>query len=272
MKTRTWLRELLLIVVAALMLAPLAFLVLTAFKPEREVLNFQAVLPEDWTVANFRRVLGTPEEIPIGRWFFNSVFIAGATTTLVLAISATSAYALVRLRPAGSGPLFALIVGTMMIPGQVLLVPLYFILNALGWIDTPMALVFPAGASAFGTFLLAQFFRSIPRELEEAAIIDGCGRWGVFWNVIVPLGRPALATLGIFTFVGSWNNLLGPLVFLESIDQYTLPVGVALFQSSYVTEFGLTFAASVLSTLPVVIVFVLFQRHIIQSVAMSGIK
>ncbi len=150
--------------------------------------------------------------------------------------------------------------------------PLYFVLDALGWIDTPLALIFPAGASAFGTFLLAQFFRGIPRELEEAAIIDGCGRWGVFVHVVLPLGRPALITLGIFTFGGSWNSFLGPLVFLESIDRYTLPVGVALFQGSYLTEFGLTFAASVLSTPPVLIAFVIFQCHITAAAADNGLK
>lgn len=253
-------------------LAPLVLLVLTAFKPEPEVLNFEAVLPREWTWANFTRILGTPEEVPVGRWFFNSLFISGATTLVVLAVSSLAAYAITRLRPPGSNALFWLLVATMMIPGQVLLVPLYLILNQLRWIDTPMALIFPGAAGAFGTFLLSQFFRGIPRELEEAAVIDGCGRLAIFFNIILPLGRPALATLAIFTFIGAWNDFMGPLVLMDSIRNYTLPVGIALFQSSYASEYGLTFAASVLSTLPVLVVFLLFQRHIIQSVASSGIK
>ncbi len=252
--------------------APLLLLVVTAFKPEAEVLNFEAVLPREWTWSNFVRILGTPEEIPMGRWFFNSVFIASATTLVVLAVSSLAAYALVRLRPPGSGVVLGVLVATMMIPGQVLLVPLYLILNQIGWIDTPMALIFPGAAGAFGTFLLSQFFRAIPRELEEAAVIDGCGRLSIFIHIVLPLARPALATLAIFTFMGTWNDFSGPLVLLDSIRNYTLPVGIALFQSSYASEYGLTFAASVLSTIPVLVVFLVFQRHIIQSVAMTGIK
>src|SRR5690606_2194836 len=135
------------------------------------------------------------------------------------------------------------IVATLMIPGQILLVPVYMVLNTLGWIDTPLALIVPAGAGAFGVFLLHQFFLGIPRDLEEAAHMDGCSRLRVWWSVIVPLSRPALSTLGIFTFIGSWNDFIGPLVFIDSLNKYTLPVGVALFQSSYKSEYGLTLAA-----------------------------
>src|SRR5207249_9011742 len=151
-------------------------------------------------------------------------------------------------------------------------VPVYLILNRLGWLDTPFALIVPAGGSAFGFFMLHQFFLGIPRELEEAAELDGCSRLGIFRNVVLPLSRPALATLAIFTFVGSWNDFLGPLVFLDSVDRYTLPVGVALFQSSYSTEYGLTLAASVLCTMPVILAFLFFQREIIQGIAMTGLK
>ena len=264
--------EVLLILSGLATVAPLLLLVVTAFKPEAEVLNFQAVLPREWTWSNFVRILGTPEEVPVGRWFFNSVLISSATTLVVLTVSSLAAYALVRLRPPGSGVLLGVLVATMMIPGQVLLVPLYLILNQIGWIDTPMALIFPGAAGAFGTFMLSQFFRGIPRELEEAAVIDGCGRLAIFVHIILPLARPALATLAIFTFMGTWNDFSGPLVLLDSISHYTLPVGIALFQSSYASEYGLTFAASVLSTIPVLVVFLLFQRHIIQSVAFTGIK
>lgn len=272
MKPRSYASELFVATCALLSLAPLGLLALTAFKSENEVLAVERLLPQQWTLDNFRRVLGTPEEIPIARWFFNSVFVAGATTLLVLAVSSLAAYALVRLRPRGSAFVLGLIVSTMMVPGHILLVPVYQILNTLGLIDTPVALMFPASSGAFGVFMLCQFFRDLPVELEEAASLDGCGRWGIFWHVILPNARPALATLAIFTFVGSWNNFMAPLVFLDSLRHFTLPVGLALFQSSYAAEFGLTFAASLLTTLPVLVAFLLFQRHIIRSVTLSGMK
>jgi len=272
MKSRPYAHVVFLSLAAAASLLPIGLLALTAFKPESEVLALDRLLPQAWTLENFRRIFGTPEETPIARWFFNSVCVAAGTTALVLAISSLSAYALVRLRPRGSRAILALIVGTMMVPGQILLVPVYQILNVLGWIDNPAALIFPAAASGFGVFMLAQFFRDLPVDLEEAARMDGCGRWLVFWHVILPLSRSALATLAIFTFVGSWNNFMAPLVFLDSLNRYTLPVGIALFQSSYAAEFGVTFAASMLSSLPVFIAFLFFQRHIIRSVALTGLK
>jgi len=217
-------------------------------------------------------VLGNPEEIPIARWFGNSVFISSSVAFLVVFVDSLAAYGLARLNLPGKKWVFAIIVATLMVPGQILLVPVYLILNRLGWLDSPLALIIPAGAGAFGVFLLHQFFLGIPRELEEAAALDGCSRLGIYWRVVLPLSRPVLATLGIFTFVGSWNDFLGPLVFLDSVDKYTLPVGIALFQTSYYTEYGLTLAASVLCTLPVLIVFLIFQRQIIQGVALTGLK
>lgn len=257
---------------ALVMLAPVALIFITAFKPDAEIIHFRGVLPRDWTLENFREILGSPEEIPIFRWFANSLFISSMVTLLVLTVTSLAAYALARLNLPGKRWVFFLIVATLMVPGQILLVPVYLILEWLRWIDTPLALIVPAGASAFGVFLLHQFFLSIPRELEDAAAIDGCSRWGIYWNVILPLSRPALATLGIFTFVGSWNDFLGPLVFLDSVDQYTLPVGIALFQTSYYAEYALTLSASVICTLPVLVVFLFFQKHIIQGISLTGLK
>jgi multiple sugar transport system permease protein len=159
-----------------------------------------------------------------------------------------------------------------MVPGQILLVPIYLLLNTLGWLDTPLALIVPAAGGAFGVFMLHQFFIGIPKDLEEAAALDGCSRLSTFMNVIVPLSRAPMATLFIFTFVGSWNDFLGPLVFLDSLERYTLPVGIALFQTSYFTEYGLTLAASLLCTLPTFIAFMIFQRQIISGMAASGMK
>jgi multiple sugar transport system permease protein len=251
---------------------PVLLIFLTALKPDSEIVHFNSVLPQSVTLANFREILQNQEEIPIFRWFANSVLISSAVALLVLTAASLAAYAFARLDLPGRKWAFLLIVSTLMVPGQILLVPVYLILNRLGWLDTPLALIVPAGGGAFGFFLLHQFFLGIPKDLEEAAAIDGCSRLGIFWRVVLPLSKPALATLGIFTFVGSWNDFLGPLVFLDSVDKYTLPVGIALFQTSYYAQYGLTLAASVLCTLPVLVAFLLFQRHIIQGIALTGLK
>ena len=264
--------EVLVILGALIAVGPLVVLVLTSFKPESEILDFSSLVPRDWTLENYREVLGTPEEIPLVRWFFNSVFVSCAATLLVLLVDSLAAYGLARLRLPGKPLVFGVILATLMIPGQILLVPVYLILNSLGWIDTYLALIIPAGSGAFGVFLLHQFFLHLPRDLEDAAAIDGCSRIGIYARVLLPLCKPALATLGIFTFMGSWNDFMGPLVFLDSLEKYTLPVGLALFQSSYSMEYGLTLAAGWLCTLPVVVVFLFFQRHIVEGIALTGLK
>ena len=257
---------------AVLFVLPIAIMLITAFKPDAEIIHFRGLLPQHVTTQNFRDILFNPEEIPVVRWFANSVFISSSVTLLVLTVDSLAAYGLARLELPGKKWLFPFIVATLMVPGQILLVPVYLILNQLGWLDTPLALIVPAGAGAFGVFLLHQFFLSIPKELEEAAFLDGCTRFGIYWRIVLPLSKPALATLGIFCFIGSWNDFIGPLVFLDSVDKFTLPVGIALFQTSYYAEYALTLAASVLCTIPVVIVFLLFQRHIVKGMAMTGLK
>jgi multiple sugar transport system permease protein len=257
---------------AVAFLLPVILIFITAFKPDSEIIHFKSILPQEWTLSNFKEILGNPEEIPIARWFFNSIFISGMVTALILLVDSLAAYGLARLNLPGKRYIFPLIIGTLMIPGQILLVPVYLILNRLGWLDTPWALIIPAGAGAFGVFFLHQFFLTIPRDLEDAAAIDGCTRLGIYRHIILPLSKPALATLGIFTFMASWNDFLGPLVFLDSVDKYTLPVGIALFQTSYYAEYGLTLAACVLCTIPVLIVFLLFQRHIIKGISLTGLK
>lgn len=256
--------------VAALL--PVAAIFLTAFKKETEIVHFAGLLPREWTMENFRAIFENSEEIPILRWLFNSVLVSSSATLLVLLVDSLAAYCFARLRPPGGRLVLGAIVATLMVPGQVLLVPMYLILDGLGWIDTPLALIVPASAGAFGVFLLNQFFLGIPRELEEAVAIDGCSRLGAWWHVVLPVSRPALAALGILTFVGVWNDFLGPLVFIDSATQYTLPVGIALFQSSYRVQYGLTLAASVVCTLPVIVLFVLLQRHIIEGVSFAGLK
>lgn len=264
--------EALVLLAAIVVLFPVALIFITAFKPDSEIIHFKSILPQQWTVENILEILSNREEIPIFRWLANSFFISGLTTLLVLVVDSLAAYALARLEMPGKKFIFFFIVATLMVPAQILLVPVYLILNWLRWLDTPWALIVPAGSGAFGVFLLRQFFLGIPKELEDAAAIDGCSKLGIYWYVILPLAKPALATLAIFTFIGSWNNFMGPLVFLDSVDKYTLTVGIALFQTSYFTEYGITLAASLICTIPVLIAFLLFQKHIIEGISLTGLK
>jgi multiple sugar transport system permease protein len=260
------------VVVLILMTLPVILIFLTALKKESEIVHFEGMLPREWTLENFRQLLQNREEIPLIRWLANSIMISTSVTALVLLVDSLAAYGLARLELPGRRLIFALIIATLMIPGQILLVPVYMILDWLRWIDTPLALIIPAGAGAFGVFLLHQFFLGIPRDLEDAALMDGCTRFGIWWRIALPLSRAALATLGIFTFIGSWNDFIGPLIFIDSLSKYTLPVGVALFQSSYRTEYGLTLAASVLCTAPALLVFLVLQKNIIRGIALTGLK
>ena len=252
--------------------SPLALMVLTSFKPEAEVLNPESAIPKTWTLANYAHILGWSEEAPFGRWLLNSLFISCSVTFLVVAVSSMAAYAITRLKVPGGNFVLGLIVASMMVPGQLFLVPLYLILSKLHFLDSPAALIIPATAGGFGVFMLSQFMRAVPEAIEEAALIDGCSSFKVFLNVNLPLCSPAIATLAILTFVGSWNDFLGPLVFMDSVRNYTLPVGIALYQSSYYTEYGLTLATSVMATAPLIIFFLLFQRKIVESMAATGLK
>jgi multiple sugar transport system permease protein len=260
------------VLVALIFLAPLFVMILTSFKPEAEVLNPATIVPRTWTLDNFRYILSFPEEAPFVRWLLNSLFISTSITLLVLVFSSMAAFAITRLQVPGSSRILGLIVVTMMLPAQLFLVPVFLILSWFGWLDTPAALIVPATAGGFGVFMLSSFMRAIPRSIEEAALIDGCSPLGVYLHVNLPLCAPALATLGIFTFIASWNDYVTPLIFLDSIRNYTLPVGIALYQGSYNTEYGKTLAASVLATLPLIVMFMAFQRQIIESMAATGVK
>ncbi|HOE62341.1 MAG TPA: carbohydrate ABC transporter permease [Candidatus Sumerlaeota bacterium] len=271
-KIRLRLIQFFLLAAAVVFLTPIALIFLTSLKPDSEIIHFSGIFPRQWTLDNFREIFDTPEEIPIFRWLLNSVFISSAVTFLILLVNSMAAYALARLELPGRRGLFVVIIATLMIPGQILMIPVYLIINKLGLLNTPWALIIPAGAGAFGVFLLHQFFLGIPRNLEDAAIVDGCSIFGVYRHIVLPLSKPALSTLGIFTFLGSWNDFLSPLIFLDSVDKFTLPVGVALFQTSYAAEYGLTLAACVVCTAPALLAFVFFQRHIIKGIALTGLK
>lgn len=251
---------------------PLVMMFLTSFKPEGEVLNPASVVPQNWTLENYRNVLEWSEEAPFGRWLINSVFISSSVTLLVLTFSSMAAFAITRLKVRGGGAFLGLVVFSMMVPGQLFLVPVYFILSKLHWLDTPAALIVPATAGGFGVFMLSQFMRAVPPAVEEAALIDGCTPAQVFGKVTLPLCSSAMATLGVLTFIGSWNDYVSPLVFMDSVRNYTLPVGIAMYQASYYTEYGRTLATSVLASIPLLLVFLIFQKQIVESMASSGLK
>ena len=277
---RLWLQKnqiglhLLLALAALAFLAPLIWMLSTSLKSPDDIIQGLGVArwwPHPTTLINYRTVLGKVEEFPVWRWTANSVFISLAVTFLVLTVDSLAAYAYSRLRWPGRDKVFSILVATMLVPGQVLLIPMYLLIRGLGWFDTYSALIIPAGAGAFGVFLLRQFFMTIPAELEEAARMDGCGPLGIFFHVILPLSKAALATLGIFTFMATWNAFEGPLIFTDSQEMRTLPIGITIFQGHYSTDYGSMMAAAALAAIPVTIAFLLFQKHIIKGISLTGL-
>ncbi|MGV3617614.1 MAG: carbohydrate ABC transporter permease [Fimbriimonas sp.] len=265
--------QLVLTAVALLMVAPLFWMLSTSFKPEREVLTTaDRWLPKTPTVANYLELANRAEEFPVGRWFLNSLGVSLVTTLLVVTVASLAAYAFARLRFRGRDALFLGVVATMAVPSQVTLIPVFLVVQRLGLFNSYAGLILPGVASAFGVFLLRQFFSSIPRELEEAAFLDGAGHLRTFAQVILPLGKPAVATLAIFTFIGSWNDFVWPLIVTNDVEMRTLPVGLSIFQGRYTTEYGLTMAAAAAMTIPAVLAFVIFQRRITEGIALTGLK
>ena len=211
--------------------------------------------------------------VPFATGYMNSAII---TVTVVLANLLTcsmAAYAFARIEFPFRKTLFILFLATLMVPEQVTIIPLYIIIKNLGLIDTLLSLIIPyALFNAFGVFLLRQFIKSLPVDLEEAAIVDGANRWTIYWRIIMPLIRPALAAFGIFTFLFQWNNFFRPLIFLNSIENYTVPLAINFFRGQYATDFALLMAGSAISIVPVLIVYIIGQRHIIEGIATTGLK
>ncbi len=205
-------------------------------------------------------------------FYLNSIYVAVLVTLLQVLTSSLAAYAFARLHFPGRDTLFLGYLATMMIPGVVTMIPVFILLKNLGLIDTYTALILPAAFSAYGTFLLRQFFLSIPPELEDAARMDGCGKLGVYWNVIMPLSKPALATLTTFTFLGNWNNFMWPLIVINSIEKKTLPIGLEAFRGLHQTEWTLLMAASMIAIIPVLLVFIFNQRFFIRGILLGSVK
>ncbi|MEM9907469.1 MAG: carbohydrate ABC transporter permease [Cyanobacteria bacterium P01_D01_bin.44] len=261
----------LLLGIAIAMLLPLLWLVSTAFKSaEENIFQFPPqFIPQTPTFSNFVEVWQTN---PFGQYFFNSTLIAVVTVALNLLFCSLAAYPLARLAFRGREIIFSLIVSTILIPFQIVMIPLYILTVQLGLRNTYLGVIFPAIASAFGIFLMRQAFQGVPKELEEAARIDGCSELGIWWNVMIPAVRPALVTLAIFVFIGSWSDFLWPLIVLDRPEYYTLPLGVARLAGSFSLDWRLIAAGSVISIVPIVVFFVVMQGYIVPTESGSGVK
>jgi len=213
--------------------------------------------------------------VPFARFYLNSIFVCCIVTFGQVATSALAAYAFARLKFPGRDKLFFAYLATMMIPGSVTMIPVFTMMSVFGWIDSYKALIIPAIFSAYGTFLLRQFFMTLPRDLEDAAKIDGCSLWGIFWRVILPLSNTALATLTIFVSLGNWVSFMWPLLVTNSIEKKTLPIGLAYFQEMYQyaqPDWGLLMAGSLVTMVPIIIVFLFNQRFFIEGIKLTGMK
>jgi multiple sugar transport system permease protein len=247
-------------------LFPFVWLVGSAFKPQTEFSDPLRVIPHHPDLDNFRRAFGL---VPFGRFFLNSLLIASLVTIGTVTTSAMAAYAFARLRFPGRDRIFLGYLATMMVPWSVVMIPTFILMKNLRWIDTLYALIVPAMFSAYGTFMLRQFFLGIAKEYEEAAKIDGCGLFGIFRHVVLPLSKPALATLAIFTFIGSWNNLIMPLIFIFSEERMTITVGLDRFRGMQDADWGARLAGALIMLVPMLILFSIGQRFFTRGIRLS---
>ncbi len=254
------------------MLVPFAWMLLTSLMSRQQVFSWPPeLIPSPVYIRNYFDVANA---VPVAAYFFNSAFIAVITTTGQLLIASMAGYAFARLDFKHREPLFLVFLATTMVPPQVNIVPLFFIMRELHWIDTYQALIAPGLFGGFGIFLMRQWFKTLPGELEDAAKIDGCGPFLAFFMVALPLALPALATLGIFTFILTWNSFMWPLIVTNSDTMRTLPVGLAIFKGSFreTTEWGQLMACAVISVIPVIGVFLLGQKYFIRGIMTGGVK
>lgn len=262
----------LLFLLALAFLYPFLLALTTSFKPLPEINeNPVALIPQTWTTEGYQRLF----DLNVGRWFFNSALIAAVVTVSNVIFAGLAGYALSRIKFPGSNAVFLMLLGTMMIPGVVLLIPMFMILRMLGMVDAYTGLIVPKMVTAFGIFLMKQFFESMPVEIEEAARIDGANRFQTFFQVALPLARPAVIALIIFSFQGSWNEFMHPLIVITTNqDLYTLPLGLAFLRGGIGQnlQWNALLAGSMLTTLPMALIFLFFQRYFIEGISYSGVK
>jgi ABC-type glycerol-3-phosphate transport system permease component len=257
-------------VVALLLLFPLYWLVATALAPRGELQGSELRLwPSSIDLSNFTRPLAA---LPFGTWYLNSAAIAVVAVLITVAVNLLAGYVLAKMRFRGRNVVFLVLLATLMIPVQVVMVPQFRIVAELGWLNTYWAVIIPRAAEAFGVFLARQYMLSIPDDLLDAARLDGASAFRVFRSIVLPLCKPLIAVLMIFTFMYRWNELAWPLIVLRDSELYTVPVGLAFLQGQYTTDYSALMSMALLSTLPMVLVFAVFQRHLVEGVATTGLK
>jgi multiple sugar transport system permease protein len=255
---------------AAVMLLPLVWMVVVSLETKSQAQRFPPVLfPSAFKFGNYSSAFSA---VPFGHFLLNSLIYSTATVAGNLFFCSLAAYAFARMRFFGSNVLFVLFLATLMVPYQVLLIPTFLIVKKLGMVDSVPGLIAPNLCTAFGIFLLRQFFRTLPIELEEAARIDGTSRLGILFKIVLPLSLPALATLGIIQFMWSWNDFLWPLIIINTDTHAPIQLGLSMFQGAHNTNWGLLMAATVMSQLPMLLVFLFAQRWFVQSIAFTGMK
>lgn len=265
-----WLRTIVIALGGLVFLFPFLWMVSTSLTSTGELFKLPPqLIPNPIDTHAYERLFA---EVPIGRWVLNSIGISLAVTFLQVMSSAMAAYAFTRLSFPGRNAIFVIFLATLMVPFQVMVVPLFIELRYMGLLDSYPGLILPEMAMPFGVFLLRQAFLGLPRELEEAAFVDGAGHVRVFLTLVLPLSKPAIATVAVFSFMGSWNNFLWPLVVISSPELMTLPLGLSSLSSRFVTDWNLVLAGATISVLPIVAVFLFAQRYVLQGVAMSGLK
>lgn len=259
-----------LVIISIAMLFPFLWMLFTSFKPEADVVTWPPRLfPRRISFKAYKTIW---HDIPFLQFFFNTIVFAGGVTLSSLILDSFSAYAFARLDFPGKDALFAVILVTLMVPFHVVMIPVFSLLHQFGWINTYAGLMIPRASNAFGIFFLRQFFRGIPRELEDAAFVDGANTWWIYSKIILPLSKPALATLAVFHFMYNWNDFLWPLIVTTSVSMRTLPTGLALFMGKHVVEYASLMAGVVLSLLPVTIAYLSAQQHFVRGIALTGLK
>ena len=260
----------LLLLGAVTMVVPFLWMLSTSLKSDQQAYVFPPIwIPDPVVWENYKTVW---EALPFNLFLINSTIVAIAVTFGQLLTCTLGAFAFARLRFPGREKLFVLYLATMMIPFQVTMIPIFILVKWLRWIDSFAGLTIPMIFSAYGTFLLRQFFMTIPTELEDAAKIDGCGYFRIYWTIILPLSKPALATLGIFVFMWSWNNFLWPLLIINTLEMKTLPLGLSYFLGQYTVYWNLLMAGTTIALVPVLVVFFFAQRYFIEGITLTGLK
>jgi multiple sugar transport system permease protein len=266
------LQYLVLAILTILFVSPLIYMAVTSFKTQADAIApTPQWIPAHPTTNAYDATIGSADT-PVLRWFVNSLLAAAAQALLVVATAALAAYALARMNFRGKRLIFGTIVSTLFVPAVILIIPNYIIVSKFQWLDSLTAIVVPGAASAFGVFFLRQFFASLPEELEEAAYVDGAGPFRIFWSVVLPLSRPALATLALLAFLTNWNDFLWPLYVLFSAEQQTLPAGLATLQNANAVRYDLLMAGAMIAAVPVLLLYLAAQRFVIEGVSRTGLK